>query len=391
MEVAKSKYLEGKTVLITGGTGSFGKVFTRRVLRGDLGIPKKIIVFSRDEAKQHFMRLDFLNRRVATDEVIYKNFLNVLEFRIGDIRNYRDVCAAIRTADVVINAAALKQVPTCEYFPEQALLTNCMGAANIVQAIQEHGYPVETVVGVSTDKACKPINAMGMTKALQERIFIAANVTIPQTRFVCVRYGNVMASRGSVIPLFHEQIKSGGPVTITTDTMTRFLLSLEDAVDTTFAALTGANRGEVYVPRAPAALVKDIAKALIGNREIPIKVIGIRPGEKIHEIMVSDEEAPRAEERGSFYALRPMLPELIDSQRALPVSSLKKEYSSSDLLMTLEETGELLAVHGLLSSYGGSELETGAQIELNQNKNARNRLIKSPLFSDPTPFREMLK
>ena len=177
------------------------------------------------------MRMSYYNKNVATEEIIYENFLKLLEFRIGDVRSYADVCSAIQDADLVVNAAALKQVPTCEYFPVQALLTNCIGAANIVRAIQENNYKVDTVIGISTDKACKPINVMGMTKSIHERIFISANILSPSTRFICVRYGNVLASRGSVIPLFHEQIKKGGPLTITDKEMTRFLLSLNDAVD----------------------------------------------------------------------------------------------------------------------------------------------------------------
>ncbi len=232
-----------KTILVTGGTGSLGKKLVHRLLTGELGTPKKVIVLSRDEAKQHDMRMSYLNRRVTTDEVIFNNFVNVLEFRIGDVRSYEDVCSAIKGADIVVNAAALKQVPTCEYFPVQAVLTNCMGAYNIVRAIEEQRYPVDTVVGVSTDKACKPVNVMGMTKAVQERVFVAANILNPKTRFVCVRYGNVLASRGSVIPLFHDQIRNGGPVTITAPEMTRFLLSLDDAVDTVFAAAKEARRG----------------------------------------------------------------------------------------------------------------------------------------------------
>jgi len=198
--------LEGKKILVTGGTGSMGKVLVRRILAGELGTPEKVIVFSRDEAKQHDMRMAYMHRTVTTDEVIFNNFQQALEFRIGDVRDYRDVCSAVKSADIVINAAALKQVPTCEYFPDQAVLTNCMGAMNIVQAIRENGYPVETVVGISTDKAAKPVNVMGMTKAIQERIFTSANVLNESVRFICVRYGNVLASRGSVIPLFHDQI-----------------------------------------------------------------------------------------------------------------------------------------------------------------------------------------
>src|SRR3954447_15670045 len=244
---------DNKTILVTGGTGSMGKTFVRRVLTGTLGTPKKVIVFSRDEAKQHEMRMSYLHKSVTTDEVIFPSFLSVLVFRIGDVRNYEDVCAAVRDVDIVINAAALKQVPTCEYFPAQAIMTNCLAAWNIVQAIQQRGFPVQTVVAVSTDKACKPINVMGMTKALQERIFISANILNPKTRFICVRYGNVLASRGSVIPLFLEQIANGGPVTLTVPEMTRFLLSLEQAVDTVLSALSEAKAGETYVPRAPSA------------------------------------------------------------------------------------------------------------------------------------------
>src|SRR4029079_12332051 len=192
------------------------------------------------------MRFSYLHRAASTDEVIYNNFRNVLEFRIGDVRDYGDVCSVLKAADIVVNAAALKQVPTCEYFPAQAIMTNCLGAANIVRAIEQNGYAVETVVGVSTDKACKPVNVMGMTKSLQERIFVSANVLNPKTRFICVRYGNVLASRGSVIPLFHEQIRNGGPVTLTDTRMTRFLLSLEEAVDTVLAALRGARPGETW-------------------------------------------------------------------------------------------------------------------------------------------------
>ena len=207
------------------------------------------------------------------------------------MRDFHSLAAVLRDADVVFNAAALKQVPTCEYFPYQAVSTNIGGPENIVRAIQEHHLPIETVVGISTDKACKPVNVMGMTKAIQERIFIQANMRCPQTRFICVRYGNVLASRGSVIPFFHEQIRNGGPVTITTSDMTRFLLSLDEAVDTIFAAFRRAGRGETYIPRVPSAKVTDIAAALIGDRPIQTIITGIRPGEKIHEILVSEEEA----------------------------------------------------------------------------------------------------
>lgn len=331
---------ENKRVLVTGGTGSLGKVLVRRLLSGREGLPAKIIVFSRDEAKQHFMRLDYQHKASATDEVIYNNFRQRLEFRIGDVRDYHSVAGALRDADIVFNAAALKQVPTCEYFPFEAVRTNIEGPENIVRAIQTQKLPVETVVGISTDKACKPVNAMGMTKAIQERLFIQANMRCEKTRFVCARYGNVLASRGSVIPLFHDQIRAGGPVTITSPDMTRFLLSLDDAVDTIFAAVRDGNAGETYIPRVPSALVTNIAKALIGKRPVPIKMVGVRPGEKIHEILVSEEEAHRTIERGAYYVILPMLPEICTSMAG--DGSVQNEYSSGDSIMTLDETIKML-------------------------------------------------
>ena len=342
-------------MLITGGTGSLGKVLTRRILSGERGTPRKVIIFSRDEAKQHYMRLDYLHLSISTDEVIFNNFKRALEFVIGDVRDFHAVSSIVRRADIIFNAAALKQVPTCEYFPFEAVQTNIGGPENIVRAIRESKLSVQTVVGISTDKACKPVNVMGMTKAIQERIFMAANLTCPQTRFVCARYGNVLASRGSVIPLFHSQIKNGGPVTITTEDMTRFLLSLEQAVDTIFAAIEFGHRGETFIPRVPAARVVDIAKVLIGQRKIATKVTGIRPGEKIHESLISEEESQRSVTRGEFYAIRPILTEMDgcpDEPRAL-----LGEYSSSSFVMSFEETGELLRRNKLLVEDAGENLQ----------------------------------
>jgi FlaA1/EpsC-like NDP-sugar epimerase len=339
--------LTDKRVVVTGGTGSLGKVLVRRLLSGELGRPKSILVFSRDEAKQHDMRLAYLHRKSATDEVIYHNFEQLLQFRIGDVRDVHSLSAVLRNADVVFNAAALKQVPSCEYFPFEAVQTNINGAENIVRAIREHHLPIDTVVGISTDKACKPVNVMGMTKAVQERIFVQANLDRADTRFICVRYGNVLASRGSVIPLFHEQIRSGGPVTITSPDMTRFLLSLEKAVDTVFAALKEAKPGETYIPRVPSSRVVDIAEVLIGDRPIETKITGVRPGEKIHEILVSEEEAHRTVPRGEYYAILPMLPELRSGDEA--TGMIGKEYSSSDDVTTKAELAELLEKHGLLA------------------------------------------
>ena len=347
-------FLAGKRVLVTGGTGSLGKVLVGRLLRGDLGLPSKVIVLSRDEAKQHFMRLEFAHKQAATDEIIYHNFEQVLEFRIGDVRDYPSVVSAMRDADVVINAAAMKQVPTCEYFPYEAVRTNIGGAENIVRGIQEFRLPVDTVVGVSTDKACKPVNVMGMTKAVQERIFVQGNMRAPKTRFLCVRYGNVLASRGSVIPLFHEQIRNGGPVTITTKEMTRFLLSLDDAVNTVFAALTMGKPGETFVPRAPSARMIDVATALIGDRDIRQKITGIRPGEKIHEIMVSEDEAPRTVQRDAWFAIQPMLPEIGGEPGS---GVLTREFSSADNVMSLGEIEDLLRERELMVENGNLALE----------------------------------
>jgi FlaA1/EpsC-like NDP-sugar epimerase len=338
--------LNGKRVLVTGGTGSLGKVLVRRLLSGEMGVPKQITVFSRDEAKQHSMRLAFEQLLIATDEVIYHNFERLLRFRIGDVRDPHSVTTALKDADVVFNAAALKQVPSCEYFPYEAVQTNITGAENIIRAIRESRIPVETVVGVSTDKACKPVNVMGMTKAIQERLFVRANLDADDTRFIGVRYGNVLASRGSVIPLFHEQIRRGRPITITTSDMTRFLLSLEQAVDTIFAALRDAARGEIYIPRVPSAKVTDVAAALIGDRKIETRITGIRPGEKIHEILVSEEEAHRTVERGDYYVIQPMLPELLPADKI--ENPLGREYSSADNVMTRTQVTELLQRHKLM-------------------------------------------
>jgi FlaA1/EpsC-like NDP-sugar epimerase len=339
--------LTDKRILVTGGTGSLGKVLVRRLLSGEMGKPKKIIIFSRDEAKQHDMRVAYLNRRSVTDEVIYRNFEQLLEFRIGDVRNYHSVASALRDADFVFNAAALKQVPTCEYFPYEAVQTNIGGAENIVRAIREHDLPVNTVVGISTDKACKPVNVMGMTKAIQERVFIRANLDCPNTRFICVRYGNVLASRGSVIPLFHEQIRSGGPLTITTPDMTRFLLSLDQAVDVIFGALKDAGCGETFIPKVPSANMTDIGRALIGDSPVEIVFTGVRPGEKIHEILISEEEANRTIDRGKYYAILPILPEVCRSEQE--VAPLGREFSSADHVLAQEEVKALLEYHNLLS------------------------------------------
>lgn len=335
--------LDGKNVLVTGGTGSLGQQIVRRLLTGEMGVPAKIVVFSRDEAKQHYMRLSYLNRKEATDEVIYRNFQQLLSFRIGDVRDYSSVLQAVRNADVIIHAAALKQVPSCEYFPFQAVQTNILGPQNIVRAVRENDTEVTTVIGISTDKACKPINVMGMTKSIMERVFVEANIDCPDTRFTCVRYGNVIASRGSVVPLFLDQIANGGPVTVTMAEMTRFLLSLDQAVDTVFAALANALPGETYIPKVAAARMVDLVTVLVNGRDIPIEYIGIRPGEKIHEIMVSEEECYRTIERGDYYVICPMLPEL--QVEAIDQPALDGAYSSENVTLDHQGLRELLAAY----------------------------------------------
>ena len=336
-----SKDLTGKRILVTGGTGSLGKTLVRRLLTGEMGLPERITVFSRDEAKQHFMRLEFQHRPIATDDVIYHKAEDILDFRIGDVRDRAAVASALRRIDVVFHAAALKQVPSCEYFPFEAVQTNIYGAQNVVTAIKENRLPVTDVVGISTDKACKPINVMGMTKALQERVFVEANREYPDTRFLCVRYGNVIASRGSIVPLFAEQVRSDRALTVTLPEMTRFLLSLDRAVDTVFAVLNDGRAGETFVPKVPAAKIVDLAKAMMGDKDLPIVFTGIRPGEKIHEIMVSEEECFRTREAGEYYAIQPVLPELRKNGDAEP--ALTGEYSSKDANLSVEQLKALLA------------------------------------------------
>lgn len=336
----RSKELEGKRILVTGGTGSLGQTLVKRLCSGEMGLPASITVFSRDEAKQHYMRLEHLRQKTATDDVIYENSQDILRFRIGDVRDYSAVCSAMKDSDIVFHAAALKQVPSCEYFPYEAVLTNIVGAENIVRAIRENSVPVTTVVGISTDKACKPINVMGMTKALQERILIEANRSCPDTKFVCVRYGNVVASRGSIVPLFLEQIAQGKAVTVTLPEMTRFLLTLDRAVDTVLSAVSTGNRGDTYVPKVKSANITDLAKALMCDKELPIVYTGIRPGEKVHEIMVSEEECFRTVDRNGYYVILPVLPELRERSEFIP--ALTSEYSSQNENISVEELRELL-------------------------------------------------
>jgi UDP-glucose 4-epimerase len=362
--------LEGKRILVIGGTGSLGRTLVSRLLKGELGRPAKIIILSRDEAKQYFMRLEYFQQLAPSQDNSFLDPQKLLTFRIGDVRDYASVLYHLRDVDVVFNAAAMKHVPICEYAPFEGVLTNIVGAHNIVRAIRENDLRVELVVGVSTDKACKPVNVMGMTKAIQERIFMQANLGNAHTRFVCVRYGNVVASRGSVVPLFMEQIRHGGPVTVTLESMTRFLLTLDKAVDTVFEAVRSGLPGETYVPKVPAAKVVDIARSLINGTDIPIVSTGIRPGEKIHESLVSEEECFRTIERNGYYVILPLLPELRNGSIREP--TLQSEYSSSNDLIGVHELDQLLA------PYRVSVVEPWRQAQID-----RNGGVQKPVFEKP--------
>ncbi|HYH82242.1 MAG TPA: polysaccharide biosynthesis protein [Longimicrobium sp.] len=342
-----SRTLEGAEVLILGGTGSLGQRLFHRILSNELGRPASLTIFSRDEAKQHYMRLDFMHLAAATDEVIYRESVKRVRFAIGDVRNYSEVKRSVDRADVIFHAAALKQVPTCEYFGTAAVDTNINGAINLCRALREGSHQEKSVVGISTDKACKPVNLMGMTKAIQERILIQANLDSPWARLVNVRYGNVMASRGSAIPLFIELVRRGRPIPITDRRMTRFLMTLDQSVDLVFSAYAHANPGETFLPMVPSAHMTDVARAVAEDADYPLELSGIRPGEKIHEILVSEEEVAHTIVRGERLVILPILPELradAVGTRELPFLG---EYTSGEGALDYEGVVELLRNHRL--------------------------------------------
>ncbi len=284
--------IKNKVILVTGGTGSFGNAVVERLLKLE---PKQILVFSRDEKKQ----LDMANK--FTDERI--------RFLIGDVRDKDRVTYIMKGVDLVFHASALKQVPHCEFFPIEAVLTNIIGAANVINAAVHHG--VERVVVLSTDKAVYPINAMGMTKALMERVMIAVGREHHNGTMLCgTRYGNVMYTRGSVIPYFVELMKGGKPIKVTNPNMTRFMMSLQDSVDLVLYALTNGISGEIYVKKSPAATVKTLADAVVSLFDYKggIEVIGTRPGEKVHETLISSEESVRVEDCGAYFKINPEVP-----------------------------------------------------------------------------------
>ena len=280
-----------KTLLISGGTGSFGNAVLKRFLRTDIG---EIRIFSRDEKKQDDMRHEY--------QAKYSDVAHKIKFYIGDVRSLESCRSAIPGTDFIFHAAALKQVPSCEFFPMQAVYTNVIGTDNVLTAAIE--AKVKSVICLSTDKAAYPINAMGITKAIEEKVAIAKSRYSGETKICCTRYGNVMCSRGSVIPLWIEQIRNGNPITLTEPSMTRFIMSLDEAVDLVLFAFEHGSNGDILVQKAPACTIQTQAEAvceLFGGKKEEIKVIGIRHGEKMYETLLTKEEAAKAVDMGNFY------------------------------------------------------------------------------------------
>ena len=283
-----------KTLLITGGTGSFGNAVLRRFLDSDL---REIRILSRDEKKQDDMRKRYNNSK--------------LKFYIGDVRDYQSILGAVRGVDFIFHAAALKQVPSCEFHPLEAVKTNVLGTENVLEAAISCG--IKRVICLSTDKAVYPINAMGISKAMMEKVAVAKSRNSNSTVICATRYGNVMASRGSVIPLFVEQVQAGRPITITDPNMTRFMMTLDDAVDLVLYAFSKGNPGDIFVQKAPAATIETLAQAMTGLMGAPrheIRIIGTRHGEKLYEVLLSREEMAAAQDLGAYFRVPPDLRDL---------------------------------------------------------------------------------
>ena len=281
----------GKTLMITGGTGSFGNAVLNRFLKTDIG---EIRIFSRDEKKQDDMRHEF--------QANMPDFAEKIKFYIGDVRDIASVKNAMHGVDYIFHAAALKQVPSCEFFPMEAVRTNIIGTDNVLTAAIEEG--VESVICLSTDKAAYPVNAMGTSKAMEEKVAVAKSRNSGKTKICCTRYGNVMCSRGSVIPLWIDQIRNGQPITLTEPSMTRFIMSLDEAVDLVLFAFEHGENGDILVQKAPACTIQAQAEAvceLFGGKKEDIKVIGIRHGEKMYETLLTNEECAHAIDMGNFY------------------------------------------------------------------------------------------
>lgn len=320
-----------KTLLITGGTGSFGNAVLRRFLDTDI---KEIRIFSRDEKKQDDMRHFYNNPKI--------------KYYIGNVRDARSVDNAMKGVDYIFHAAALKQVPSCEFFPIEAVNTNVIGCQNVLDSAEKYG--VKKVIVLSTDKAVYPINAMGLSKALSEKVMVAKsrNLNGSGITFCGTRYGNVMASRGSVIPLFIDQIKKGLPITITEPQMTRYMMTLDDAVDLVLFAFDKGNNGDIFVQKSPACTIEVLANALMElyNKKVDIKVIGIRHGEKIYETLVNKEEIVKAEDLGDYYRIpadtRDLNYNKFFSEGETKIFKSEEYTSHNTYRLNLEETKKLL-------------------------------------------------
>jgi UDP-N-acetylglucosamine 4,6-dehydratase len=321
---------ENKNILITGGTGSFGHQIVSQLIESMK--PNKIVIYSRDEKKQYDMQNEFEGQS------------DLIEFIIGDVRDYAKIHEATKNIDIIYHAAALKQVPNCEFHPFEAVKTNIIGAENVRRASIENN--VEVVVAVSTDKAVKPINVMGMTKAIQERIMLNPTNGKWNTKFICVRYGNVVGSRGSVIPFFKRRIEEGKFLPITSYEMTRFLLRLEEAIDLVFKATVEGETGQLFVKKMPAGYIRDLAKvmskAITEKEDYPIKEVGFRPGEKIHEVLVSEEEMRRVVETETHYVIYPYE----ELEKPHLMSDLKEYTSSNTQILNEDEIALLLKQEG---------------------------------------------
>ena len=319
---------KNKTLLITGGTGSFGNAVLNRFLKSDI---KEIKIFSRDEKKQDDMRR------------LYKS--TKIKFFVGDVRDPLSIDGVMSNTDYVFHAAALKQVPSCEFFPVEAVKTNIIGTENVLNAAINN--QVEKIICLSTDKAVYPINAMGISKAMMEKVFVAKSRNSGKTKIIGTRYGNVMGSRGSVIPLFIEQIKAGKPITITDPNMTRFMMTLNDAVELVLYAFKNGNQGELFVQKSPAATVSVLAKALVElyNSKSPVQEIGIRHGEKIYETLVTKEEMIKAEDQKKYFKIKPDVRDLNYDQyfsKGTVKSSIEEYNSNNTDLLNIEEMKNLL-------------------------------------------------
>lgn len=334
--VDSQKSLLGRRVVITGGTGSFGN----RVAQALVEQGADVCIFSRDEKKQSDMAQRFPD----------------LSYVLGDVRDVEALTRVLRGADHVFHAAALKQVPSCEFFPWEAIKTNTIGSHNVCQAAIAAG--VRSVVALSTDKAVKPVNAMGMSKALMEKVVCTQNIAPVATVFSAVRYGNVMGSRGSVIPLFRRHLASGKALTLTVPGMTRFMMTLDESVDLVLHALTAAQGGEIFVRKAPACTIEDLAKAMCAmysplGVEHPVSVTGVRPGEKLHEVLVNEYEMQRSHEDATFFCIPPEYRDSAVSENS-PRPPMGTEYTSENTtrLTTTDE------IRGLLSKIGEVEFWT---------------------------------